>query len=78
VTERTILKVQRPLYSTDPDEHWLLYDARRRIYVQIPLRDISLDLKRAMGDEFKVYIYADYNRTTGVIGFLNLAPEQVW
>ena len=78
MSDQLILKVQRPLYSTDPDEHWLFYDVRRRVYLWTAAKNITDDLKRAMGDEYKIYIHADYNKETGTVGFLSVAPEQVW
>jgi len=50
-----ILKVQRPLRTNDPREHWLFYNQSRTYFTT---RAPTEDEKRIMGKEFK--IFAEY------------------
>lgn len=55
-----IVKVQRPIFSSDPNAPWLIYAEGARLLRQVPDKDIPEDIKRQMGDSYKGFFKADW------------------
>lgn len=58
-----IFKIERPIASgSDP---WLVYDQRRQHFLQLTPDVVPDKLKRAMGDDFKIYCRGSVNDENG-------------
>lgn len=53
----TIVKVQRPLMSNDPEEMVLVYKKGRKKMMQVPITE---QLKELFGVDFKMFCLAEY------------------
>ena len=60
-----IVKVQRPMMTTDPTTPWLIYDKARKHQVTIPDAVIPKHVKDAMGDDFKAYFKGAWSSIVG-------------
>lgn len=70
---RFIVKVQRPLASSEPDPPALVYDEAESFLAFVPM---TPDVCRLLGDELKVYAYA--YREGGTLHLDGRAPAQPW
>lgn len=66
-----IIKIQRPLAG--PHEEVLMYDRRRQHQRIVPMTG---ELRKLMGDRFKIYAEAEFKDGKWVIG--KVAPDQSW
>lgn len=60
-----IVKVQRPIMTSDPDAPWLIYDAERLHVTEVPSAVIPAYVKTAMGDDFKAYFVGAWSSIVG-------------
>lgn len=67
----TILKVQKPIVTSEADHPWLFYNEDRSINYQVPESKVSPQIKEAMGEENKIYVKAVDSKITKV-------QEQDW
>jgi hypothetical protein len=61
----TIIKVQKPIKSSDRDAPWLIYARGRSNMTQVPDRAIPASVKKAMGKEFRAYFNGIWSSTVG-------------
>lgn len=54
----TIVKVQKPLMSTEHDAPWLIYDRFKTVIAKTPGSQIPEDIKKWMGNDYKAYFDA--------------------
>ena len=73
----TILKVQRPVATTDSDSPWLFYDERRSIMFELPEKDVPRNIKQIMGSDFKVFTNLP-NGNKRLLTEAKLAAWQYW
>lgn len=75
-----VLKVQRPVVSTDPDRPWLLYSEERATKVVMPEAHVSPELLAAMGERHKVYVRATVSAAGGKpsIDAVERVEDQSW
>jgi|SRR5271166_1392876 len=69
---KMILKVQRPLASSEPDAPYLVYAMGRRFTTHVPPAEIPASVKTAMGADAKGYFMARLE----VLGIGETAPAQ--
>ncbi len=60
-----IVKVQRPILTTDPNAPWLIYDEARKHVTEVPEAVIPAYVKKAMGDDFKAYFVGAWSSIVG-------------
>lgn len=60
-----IIKVQRPVISTDPRQPWVLYDEHNNHVETVPGDAIPEYVKKMMGDDHKMYCKASWSSTVG-------------
>lgn len=68
-------KIQRSIATNAPAPMVLVYNKRRSIIGEIPLTDEMLEL---FGDEYKIYVRADFNEVTGNIEIDDYAETPSW
>lgn len=72
---RFIVKVQRPLASNDANPGALVYDEACSVYLFV---DLSPDILSLLGDELKVYAWAELAEGGRLLRILEAAPAQAW
>lgn len=60
-----IVKVQRPMMTSDQSLPWLIYDADRKHVTQVPGIAIPHHVRDAMGDDFKAYFVGAWSSIVG-------------
>lgn len=71
-----IVKVQRPLASTEADAPWMIYDkGRERVYMTNG-SNVPAFFRALMGDDYKAFFYATL--TADEYQITSRAPEQDW
>jgi len=60
----SVVKVQRPITSTDPNPHWLIYDKSRKRLSAISEAHISHGAKKMMGTDLKAFFLGSWNKKT--------------
>jgi hypothetical protein len=73
---RFIVKVQRPLASSERDPPALVYDETQSLLLFAPLTGIVAELLE--GEPFKVYAYAQLEADGRTLRLLERAPAQDW
>lgn len=71
----TIVKIQRPLGSTDPEPKYLVYSQDRSIYALLP--DVPAVAALFRGGAMKVYHHAELE-FDGTLRIEQRAPDQDW
>ena len=72
-----IVKVQRPIFTNDPNEPWLIYDRwHQHIESKLPHR-IREDTRKAMGSDFKGYFKGAWSSVVGW-GLSERVEDQNW
>lgn len=77
-----IVKVQRPVVTTDPALPWLVYDKKRKHRQEIPSAAIPEHVKHAMDSRnglgrYKAYFKGAWSSTVGC-GLSDLCSDQDW
>lgn len=68
-----ILKVQKPIMSTDHRPSYLIYDESREVELMIPVgEDDALD--NAMRDRLKAFFHAEVDEC-GIVAIINCSAE---
>ena len=72
-----IVKVQRPIVTSNPDhvDKVYIYNEDRSIETWQPS---TRNLKKWFDGDMKIYMYANYNKTTGILTLVRMAPWQSW
>lgn len=73
-----IVKVQRPVYSSDPNMPWLVYDQLRSREVQIKDKDIPTHVKKAMGNDLKAFFKARWDTEKDTWNILGKTNWRSW
>lgn len=60
----SVVKVQRPLHTTDETQPWLIYDQSRKRQCMIPEDQISHGSKKMMGNDYKAFFLGQWNKKT--------------
>ena len=60
-----IVKVQRPMMTSDQSLPWLIYDADRNHVTQVPEIAIPHHVRDAMGDDLKAYFIGAWSSIVG-------------
>jgi hypothetical protein len=71
-----IVKVQRPIRSSEPGDPWLVYAKGRQRVQVIPETKVPRRVKRALGDDLKGYFNADFYADGWAIG--GRTADQDW
>ena len=74
----TVVKVQRPLLSTQRNAPWLVYDRLRRITKQIPEDRLPVAVRTALTEDAKAYFNARVDLKSNAIVFGRRAADQSW
>lgn len=73
-----IVKVQKPVVSTDATNPWLIYNKRRIIDLVVAAAGIPDRIKEAMKGKYKMFWYIQCNLDTNEITWEEEAPWQNW
>lgn len=60
----SVVKVQRPITTTDRSDPWLVYDQSRKRQSTIPDEEISHGSKTMMGADYKAFFLGSWNKKT--------------
>lgn len=71
-----IVKVQRPLHTTDPNNPWLMYDLNRKYQIEVPDKNIPQHVKEAMGNDYKAYFNGEWSSLIGWSLFDRVSDDQ--
>ena len=72
-----IVKVQRPVMSTEEHPPWLMYDEGRKHVTEVDPRMVPQYVKDAMGDDFKAYFVGAWSSIVGW-GLSERVADQDW
>lgn len=72
----TVLKVQRPISTTDESIPWLFYNRDHSVDFEMPEDGLAPNLVKAMGDDLKMYVNAYIDFDVGRVEFLMRLPEE--
>ncbi len=72
-----ILKVQRPIFSSEVEERWLIYDEERTFMLELSPNEDMIEL---MDGDLKMYVVAEVDLESGGAGiiFQGRVPGQTW
>ncbi len=73
----SIVKVQRPIVTNDPDAPWLMYDEKREHMTQVPDRLIPTYVRDAVGKDLKAYFVGAWSSIVGW-GLSERVEDQDW
>ncbi len=73
-----IVKVQRPVFTTDPMSPWLMYDREKKHMVEVPGAVIPAHVKEAMGDDPKAYFVGAWSSVVGWGLSERVSDQQEW
>ena len=71
-----IIKVQRPLMTTDPSLPYLVYDKTRKHEYMIPKHQMDSKIVKLMANQLKLYFEAEVVHDTVYFG--KMVEEQPW
>lgn len=71
----TIVKVQKPVFSTDPGAQFLIYDRPQTHMAEQP---IPIESQRAMRSSFKMFFHAEFNVKKQQWDLGEVAEWQTW
>ena len=72
-----IVKVQRPITSTEAGAPWLIYDKARKRVEQKPSATIGNDVRKAMGADYKAFFQGTWS-AKGVWELSDRVDDQSW
>jgi hypothetical protein len=72
-----IVKVQRPIHTTDPDLPWLIYDRAEKHVEQRPARMVRREVKDKMGADYKAFFKGAWSSVVGW-GLSERVADQDW
>ena len=72
-----IVKVQRPIATTDPDAPWLIYDRASKHVEHRPDRMVRREIKDKMGGAYKAFFRGAWSSIVGW-GLSDRVADQDW
>lgn len=60
-----IVKVQRPIATTDPDSHWLIYDKAQKHVHRLANSVVPSRLRKQMGRDMKAFFEGEWTALPG-------------
>lgn len=61
----SIVKVQRPIHTNEPEKFWLMYDKYRVNVTKVPDAVVPNYVKKAMGIDHKAYFIGAWSSVVG-------------